>query len=64
MAMQNNDICGCAVCDDGVEDEDSHDDFVLVRKSKKGGWMSLKAKGAKFHSPIHRGCDCITVPEI
>lgn len=39
-------------------------DFVnLRRKPGQGGWMSLKSKGAKFHAPIHKGCDCFVVAE-
>ena len=46
-----------------AEDEEEDKDFILLRRSKKDGWMSLKSKGAKFHPPIHKGCDCIIVPE-
>jgi len=45
----------------GLPAEDISDE--TRRKPGKGGYISIKAKGAKFHPPIHKGCDCFIVPE-
>ncbi|MEO5366045.1 MAG: phage portal protein [Magnetococcus sp. WYHC-3] len=43
---------------DGKGEIKSQEDMELREK----GWQALKSFGAKFHAPIHLGCDCIVAP--